>query len=123
MKRDEISIRMGQKIRMAREARGMTLDELSEKIGYTHRSSMSLIELGKRSVTTTKAQLIAQALRVDVLWLVSEDDNPPVFIEQSPIEKIFEQLSPANKANLIQYAEFLIKQQEIQNGQSTNMVE
>lgn len=123
MKRDEISIRMGQKIRMAREARGMTLDELSEKIGYTHRSSMSLIELGKRSVTTTKAQLIAQALRVDVLWLVSEDDNPPVFIEQSPIEKIFEQLSPANKANLIQYAEFLIKQQENQNGQSTNMVE
>lgn len=115
--KNEINQRIGNKIRIAREARGLTLEELAYKIGYNSRASMSVVELGKRSITTNRAQLIAEALRVDVLWLISDEDTPPVFIEQSPIEDLFEKLTDDNKKNAMQYINFLIKQQEDQGNE------
>lgn len=117
MNREEYKIFIGNKIRTAREARGLTLDELAELSGYSSRSALSYIERGERSLSTIRAQFIAQALRVDFTWLISDEDTPPIFIEQSPIESLFDKLSEDNKKNVLQYIEFLIKQQEGQGNE------
>ena len=115
MTKEEVNRIVGNKIRIAREARGMTLEELAYKSGYSTRSSISYIELGKRSLTMNRAQIIAMVLRVDPKWLINLEETPPVFVDQSPIELLVEQLTPENQTNLIKYAEFLIKQQESDN--------
>lgn len=112
MNRQEYKKIVGKKIRTAREARGFTLDELAERTGYSSRSALSYIERGERSLSTTRAQIIAQALRVEFTWLISDEDLPPVFIEQSPIEEIEAKLSPENLKKWIEYAELLILKQK-----------
>lgn len=117
MNKEEVNRIIGNKIKIAREARGMTLEELALKTGYSSRSAIGHIERGARSLSMNRAQLIAMVLRVDPKWLINLEDTPPIFVDQSPIELLVEQLTPENQTNLIKYAEFLIKQQEEQGNE------
>lgn len=81
--KEKAMIKVGNNIRLYREAKGMSLEELAYKCGYTTenaRSSMSKIERGKNDLPASKLKLIANALEINPAALL--DDQPAV--KQSP---------------------------------------
>ncbi|RIV21668.1 XRE family transcriptional regulator [Fibrisoma montanum] len=61
---EDIKKRVGQQIRDARKAKGLTLKELGEKVGVAE-STFSLYESGKQNLTIETLQKIAEALGVE----------------------------------------------------------
>jgi transcriptional regulator with XRE-family HTH domain len=64
---ENILMKIGQRIREARKAAGMTQDQLATKVGMKQ-NSISELEKGDSAGTTNVAKF-AQALRVNALWL------------------------------------------------------
>ena len=71
------------RIRIRREALGMSQEELAFKLGYKSRSSINKIELGKADISQSKIKAFADALDTTVAylmgWDVSEQPIPPGF--------------------------------------------
>ena len=74
---------IGETIKKIREEKGMTQEELSHKLGYKTKSSISKIEKGLAEFPISKLRKIADALDVDV-WeiigfnsVVMDDTNDP----------------------------------------------
>ena len=53
---------IGKNIRLIREKRGMSQEELAIKIGYKSRTSINKIEMGINDVPQSKIELLADAL-------------------------------------------------------------
>lgn len=68
----------GERIRMAREKRGLSQEELAAKIQLNGHSlsqkAISRIETGQRIVADYEIPLLADALKVDILWLLKITD-------------------------------------------------
>ena len=71
------------RIRIRREALGMSQEELAFKLGYKSRSSINKIELGKADISQSKIKAFADALDTTVAylmgWDVPEQPIPPGF--------------------------------------------
>ena len=67
----------GTRLRYLRELKGLTLQEMAEKTGYTSRSTISKIEKGKVDVPQSKIKAFSEALGVsqEVLLGASENDT------------------------------------------------
>ena len=63
-----------QRIKKAREAKGWTMQELAEKVGYASNSAIARVESGERSVNHEMLVKYAEALEVSPLWLLYGDD-------------------------------------------------
>lgn len=75
-KQDELR-KFGMRVKHYRTLRGMTLQELADKTGYTSLSTVGKIEKGKVDVSTSKVQEIADALEVSPLDLLGYRDGLP----------------------------------------------
>lgn len=64
---------VGKKIRMYRKKRGLSMEELAEKI-YKSKSVISKYELGQSNIDITTLYEIAQALSVDVRHLLAKQE-------------------------------------------------
>lgn len=64
----------GQIIRLIREQKNMSQEELAKKLGYSGRAMISHIELGKRGIDFTDIDKWAAALGVDQLALMGRGD-------------------------------------------------
>lgn len=64
-KKTETLAAFGQKVKALRKAAGLSQEELAEKLGFSHKSSISKIELGKNDIPTGKIEALAEALGVD----------------------------------------------------------
>ena len=64
---------MGKRIKERRENLHMTQGELAEKIGYKHKSSISLIERGKTCLRIPDLFLFAKALNVEPSYIAGID--------------------------------------------------
>ena len=62
-----------QRIKRAREAKGWSMQELAEKVGYSSRSAIARVETGDRSVNHEMLVKYAEALEVSPLWLLYGD--------------------------------------------------
>lgn len=112
-KNDEINKIVGSRIRWARNANNMTLEQLAKKMGYTSRTTISHIELGERNLTMDRAQQFAKALNVDPMWLIGLSDEPSfILVEEDPLNDVLKQLNRESKEFLLEYAKVLLKQQE-----------
>jgi len=69
----DINKQVGRRIRVLRENRGFSQEELAWNSGL-HRSHMGAIERGESNVTVRTLQRVGLALRVSVSELVSSDD-------------------------------------------------
>lgn len=87
---------IGVKIRQLRENLNMGQKELADKVGYSAQM-ISAIENGKTEMTQYKAQLMAEALGVDVQELLS--DSSGVLFETSYSE---EEMKRASAQRIIQ---------------------
>lgn len=66
---------VGRRVRALREARGLRLSDLATLTGVTP-AALSTIETGKRDARATTLFKIAEALRVPITKLFSDDDRP-----------------------------------------------
>lgn len=78
----------GQNLKRLRLERGMSQDELAKALGYTNRSSINKIEVGRSSVPTEKITLLAQILNVSPLELFRDDSEPVITISDKPSFKV-----------------------------------
>ena len=63
------------RIRQLRIANGLTQDELARAVGYSDKSMMGHIELGKVDLSLTKVAAIAQALHTTPKELLFPSNN------------------------------------------------
>lgn len=67
---------IGEKIKMLRESRGMSQEELAKKAGYKSRSSINKIETDGRNLPQSKIAAIAKALDVTPTYLMGWEPEP-----------------------------------------------
>ena len=71
----------GDRIKQARAMRRITQSELAARMqieGITiERDSISRIESGTRFVTDYELKIFAKVLRVNIMWLISDDTETP----------------------------------------------
>ena len=68
---------IGEKIKQARIAKGLTQEELAEKLGYKSRSSVNKIETGGRDIPRSQIKKIADVLDVSPVSLLGFEDEKP----------------------------------------------
>lgn len=74
---------IGDRIKYAREAIGLTQQELAIKIGYKSKAAITKIESGERKLPQPKIVSCAKALNVSPLWLLGMEEG---IIDQSTME-------------------------------------
>ena len=74
IKNRELEI-IGRRVREARIAKGLTQDEVAEKMGYTSRTTINKIEMGINGVPNSKLSLLAEILNVDISYLLVGDNK------------------------------------------------
>jgi transcriptional regulator with XRE-family HTH domain len=63
------------RIKLLREERGMTQEQLAEKVGYKSRSTINKIEAGLRDINQSQIADFASALDVTPSYLMGWEDN------------------------------------------------
>lgn len=69
-------LELGQRIKNRRIALNMTQEELGLKVGYTSRSSINKVELGKVDIPQSKIESLANALHVTPAFLMGWEEAP-----------------------------------------------
>ncbi|WP_416872654.1 helix-turn-helix domain-containing protein [Helicobacter ganmani] len=64
MKKSEINIRIGNKIREIRQSKGLSQEQLAE-IAEVHRTYVGMIERAEKNITLVSLEKIAKALGVE----------------------------------------------------------
>lgn len=77
---------MGNRIKQLREKHKMTQDELAHKLGYSSRSSINKIEIGRSDLPQSKISLAAKILHTDPAYLLGWEEN------LKPVEHEFEKI-------------------------------
>lgn len=71
----ELLRKVGQRVRAAREAAGMTQDQLAQRIGLV-RASVANLEAGRQNMDLIRAASILAGLGVDLSTLIQPGDLP-----------------------------------------------
>ena len=92
---------MGQRIKQRRLELDLTQEELAKAAGYTSRSSINKIELGKVDLTQSKLTAIAKALSVSPIELMgySTQTQPEKVLENSFMTSLEKELLKAFRAH------------------------
>ena len=117
-KKDAAKI-FGENLRKLRQARGITQEELSEKLGYSSRSSINKIEAGDRDMPRSKIEQAAKILGVSPLELFKNEPLEAGSVlevivddELRNMQEQYEKLNDKNKMRLAAYLQALIDGQE-----------
>ena len=100
---------IGIKIKEARLIRQMTQEELAHKVGYTSRSAINKIEMGKVDIPATRISALANALGVSEKWLLDLDDEDA---DLSTLTLIYKGLKQEERKTLLSVAQALYKTHE-----------
>ena len=117
-KKDAAKI-FGENLRKLRQAREITQEELSEKLGYSSRSSINKIEAGDRDMPRSKIEQAAKILGVSPLELFKNEPLEAGSVlevivddELRNMQEQYEKLNDKNKMRLAAYLQALIDGQE-----------
>ena len=103
---------IGMRIRRRREELGLTQDELAKRMGYSGRSSISVVESGKRDISWENVCKYAKVLNCTPSYLMKWQD--PIDEDDLEIlEEIYE--DPVLRKKLMDYA---IKLKEVLNAEN-----
>jgi transcriptional regulator with XRE-family HTH domain len=97
-------LRLGNYIRLLREAEGLSQEELAKKSGFAGRAAISAIEKGKNNISVDKLPELARALHTTPGRLMD------VLVEHT--DDLTAGLTPENVARLKSYADYLRTTQE-----------
>lgn len=103
--------KIGERIKVARKAAGMTQDDLARICGYKHKSSITKIEHGETDLPTEMINTISTVLGVSSVYLTTGMQPPE---DVSPMRGWIDdlvvtagQLTRARRMQLIEFAQFL----------------
>ena len=111
---------MGERIKSRRKQIGLSQIELAQKVGYTSKSTISLIENGKRDISSAQLKKIATALDTTVDYLMGLEDFVAVNLVyddetkkrvENLIVSYYEKLNDENKRVAEKYLKFLVENQ------------
>ena len=94
IEKEEFLKGFGIRVRQARTACNMTLEELANRLGYTSenaRSTVQKIESGKSDLGASKTYAIAKVLGVSVSYLMGMEDNNAEVIQGTKACEMFEE--------------------------------
>lgn len=113
MNKEEARKIFGKNLKRLRLARGFSQEELAKMVGYTNRSSINKIEIGRSGIPSSKVNELARVLGVSPLDLFRETPVDPIDItvKNDGISSLFEQLSEESQKKLKDYAEFLLSKE------------
>lgn len=74
---------IGRRIKIKRDALGMSQEELAKRLGYKNKSSIAKIETGINDITQSKVVEFAEVLKTSVAFLMGWDEP-----EQSSIDEL-----------------------------------
>ena len=98
-------------IKRLRKAKGLTLEELGERIGTT-RQTVCRYESGNiPGIPYDKIVKIAEVLGVRPEELMGWESSP-VPDDRSVLVELYNELSPQNAAHLLTYAQFILEEQK-----------
>jgi len=112
MNKEEAKKIFGENLKKLRVARGFSQDELAKMVGYTNRSSINKIEIGRSGIPSDKVNELARVLGVSPLDLFQETETIPDNKVISEISVLYERLSPNGQEELKKFAEYLIAREE-----------
>ena len=69
---------IGENIARRREQLGLTQDQLAERMGYRHKSSISKIEKGVNDISQSKIRQFAEALHTTVDYILDGEPGEPI---------------------------------------------
>jgi transcriptional regulator with XRE-family HTH domain len=90
-------------IREWRQSRGLTLEQLADRIGITH-ASLSRIERGLQPYSQPQLEAIADALQTEPASLLMR--NP---VDPEGIWSVWDQAKPGERRQIVEIAKTLIK--------------
>ena len=98
---------VGQRLRGARETLGLTQEDVAGALGI-QRTSVIALEAGKRNVSALELRRLARLYRRSVAWILGEDDESEHTPEEDrALYRATAELSPADKAQVLRFAQFL----------------
>ena len=111
---------MGSRVTKLRKSLGLTQAQFAEKIGLKF-SAISMIEVGKATLTEANIRLICLTFGVQEAWLrtgIGEmtDDNAVSSNREKQLLTLFQRLSPRAQGMMIEYAEKLASDEAILRG-------
>lgn len=102
---------IGERIRVARKAAGVTQEELAAAAGFAHKTSINKIELGVYGVPDDKLQAIADTLHVSAEYLttglVTPDGPAPLSGWADALVKAATELTAPRRSELLEFTAFL----------------
>lgn len=117
MNKEESKIAFGRKLKEIRVSRGMSQEELAKALGYTNRSSINKIEIGRSSIPIEKIVKMAEILGVSPLDLFQEEPADMQVEEDGTRFVIeFQNLTKSNQALVLAYMKALNDSQEKEDG-------
>lgn len=90
-------------IRQWRENRGLTLEQLAERLETTH-ATLSRIERGLQPYSQALLEAISEALQTDVASLLMRDPTDP-----EGMWSVWDQAQPGERRQIVEIAKTLIK--------------
>lgn len=74
--RNDFRLQFGERVKNRRKQLDMTQEELTQILGYAHKTSISKIEKGKNEVPQSQVIKLADALRTTVEYLMGVTKSP-----------------------------------------------
>ncbi|WP_461187960.1 helix-turn-helix domain-containing protein [Arthrobacter sp. Z4-13] len=95
---------IGRRVRIARETLGLTQEEAAAALGMK-RTSVTQMELGKRSITATELVHLGKLYRRSVEWLLGQEDDSVT--SAAALFRATRELSDHDKEQVLRFARFL----------------
>ena len=115
---DEGRIRLGERLREAREYVGLTQDEVAKRLGVP-RSALSNIEAGQRKVDALELRTLARLYQRPTAWFTEEGVaavQPALPKEVAHLARAAASLSSRDREELARFADFLRARAKVKAG-------
>lgn len=105
---DDDRVRLGERLREAREYVGLTQDEAARRLGVP-RSALSNIEGGQRKVDALELRTLARLYQRPTAWFTGEEavEQPVLPKEVAHLARAAASLSSQDREQLARFADFL----------------
>jgi transcriptional regulator with XRE-family HTH domain len=102
----DLTQKIGQRLRAARQAQGLSLSDLSSRTGSLSKSRISNYEQGIRRMGLEEAQELALALgSVTPTYLLCLDDKDPLSVEERYLVERFRDTDTRGRETVLKVAE------------------
>ena len=115
---DEGRVRLGERLREAREYVGLTQDEVAKRLEVP-RSALSNIEAGQRKVDALELRTLARLYQRPTAWFTEEGEaagQPALPKEVAHLARAAASLSSRDREELARFADFLRARAKVKAG-------